>query len=63
MMIVVTMAEFAQSYIAQARSSGRCSPRFSSQRLNRPLAGPASWLITSGLGMRLPSMVGIELGR
>ncbi len=30
-MIVHTIAEFAQSYIAQARSSGRSSPSFFSQ--------------------------------
>ena len=30
-MIVHTIAEFAQSYIAQARSSGRSRPSFSSQ--------------------------------
>ena len=31
MMIVVTIAEFAQSYMAQARNSGRSSPSLASQ--------------------------------
>ena len=45
MMIVHTIAEFAQSYIAQARSSGRSSPSFFSQsvhgaRDSSPRIGP-----------------------
>jgi hypothetical protein len=41
-MMVVTMAEFAQSYIAQARSSGRPRPTASSQPFFRSTIGSGS---------------------
>src|SRR6478736_5047617 len=50
-MIVVTIAEFAQSYIAQARSSGRPRPSLSSQRSSGPGRSRKSRLIPVVLGM------------
>ena len=56
MMIVHTIAEFAQSYIAQARSSGRPRPSFSSQPCSPRRSGGESRLISVELGIRLPSV-------
>ena len=56
MMIVQAIAEFAQSYIAQARSSGRPRPSFSSHACSPCRSGGESRLISVELGIRLSSV-------
>ncbi len=51
MMIVVTIAEFAQSYMAQARNSGRSSPSLASQPLRLGTGGHVSSGASSELDM------------